>query len=77
MLQRFSTNFAAFSIFMDLVAAFGMIHLSRVIRPFLDQNPIFKPLDNPPEIPPAILILFPLIWVLFMFFSRFMMGRKI
>jgi exopolysaccharide biosynthesis polyprenyl glycosylphosphotransferase len=76
MIQRFSTNFAVFSYFFDLGVAFGTIYLSRLLRPFLSHLPIFKPLNELPDIPPAIYILFPLIWTFFLFFFSVYDGKK-
>jgi len=76
LIQRFSTNFGVFSFFFDLAVAFGTIFLSRVIRPYLNRLLIFQQLTEIPDIPIAIYILFPVIWVFFLFFFSVYDGKK-
>jgi exopolysaccharide biosynthesis polyprenyl glycosylphosphotransferase len=75
MIQRFSTNFGVFSFFFDLAITSGTIFLSRILRPFLDHLIIFQPLDKP-DIPLAIYILFPVIWVTFLLSFSVYDGKK-
>jgi len=76
MLRRFSVNFALFSMMLDgLSTAFGL-WLSAVIRPALNVFSFIKFTDNPLIVPPALYILFPLIWVIIFSSLSIYDGRK-
>jgi len=75
MIQRFSTNFGVFSFFIDLGISLGSLFLSKWIRPFLSSISLFQPITEKYNIPILIYILFPLIWVSFLFFFSVYDGK--
>jgi len=76
MLRRFSTNFAVFSIVVDLfVVAFSLWFINQ-LRPILSVFSFAKQIDVPPPIPLQMYIVFPLVWGLIMIFSAVYDGRK-
>jgi exopolysaccharide biosynthesis polyprenyl glycosylphosphotransferase len=76
MLRRFSTNFAIFSIAVDLlVVGFSLWGINQ-LRPYLSTLSFAKTIDVPPALPAGMFIAFPLIWVLSMMLSSVYDGRK-
>lgn len=63
MLRRFSVNFAIFSILVDASAVLLMLYLSSVIRPLFNSLGWFAFIPAPIVIPPALNVLFPVLWV--------------
>ncbi len=63
MLRRFSTNFAVFSIFADLLIIPAVLWIVSFIRPFLSPLPGVKTIAEQIRLPLVLYIVFPLIWV--------------
>jgi exopolysaccharide biosynthesis polyprenyl glycosylphosphotransferase len=63
MLRRFSTNFAVFSILVDLAVVALSLWGVNQLRPLLNIFPFTKPIEVPPPIPIEMYIIFPLVWV--------------
>jgi exopolysaccharide biosynthesis polyprenyl glycosylphosphotransferase len=76
MLRRFSTNFAVFSILVDmLVVAFSLLEVNQ-LRPLFNELPFTKPITTPPPIPIQMYFIFPLVWVVIMLAFSVYDGRK-
>jgi exopolysaccharide biosynthesis polyprenyl glycosylphosphotransferase len=63
MLRRFSSNFAVFSIFVDLLIIPIMLRLVIYIRPLLNPLPFLADIKQVINLPIVIYIIFPVIWV--------------
>ncbi len=76
MLRRFSTNFAIFSILVDLlVVGFSLWGINQ-LRPVLSQLSFVKQLSGPQTLPGQMYLFFPLAWVLIMMLFSVYDGRK-
>ena len=76
MLRRFSINFALLSMALDALTVAFCLWLATVIRPSLNRFEMFVDIPAPVCLPPALYILFPLIWLtIFLSFSIYD-GRK-
>jgi exopolysaccharide biosynthesis polyprenyl glycosylphosphotransferase len=76
MLRRFSTNFAIFSIGVDLLVIGLSLWGINQLRPYLNTLSFANPISNTPPLPTSLVVVFPLIWVLSMMFSSVYDGRK-
>lgn len=76
MLRRFSTNFAIFSIAVDLLVVGLSLWGINQVRPYLNTLSFANPISNTPPLPTSLVVVFPLIWVLSMMFSSVYDGRK-
>lgn len=77
MFRRFSIDFALFSIFLDAILVVGCLILASVLRPLLNSLPYVKEMFGIGTFPPALYLLFPLIWVSsFLAFSVYDPGRN-
>ncbi len=63
MLRRFSSNFAVFSIFVDLLLVPLVLRLVVYIRPWLNVLPFIETIAEVPNFSVVIYIIFPMIWV--------------
>jgi len=63
MLRRFSSNFAVFSVFLDLLIVPLMLRLVIYFRPWLNALPLIATITDIPGFSIAIYIVFPLLWV--------------
>jgi exopolysaccharide biosynthesis polyprenyl glycosylphosphotransferase len=63
MLRRFSTNFAVFSILIDLMVISLSLWGVNQLRPLLNTLPFTKVIDAPPPIPIEMYLFFPFVWV--------------
>ncbi len=68
MLRRFSTNFALLSIFLDGLSVILSLQVAVLIRPWMNKFDLFEKVPLPYLIPPALFLIFPVIW-LFIFIS--------
>jgi exopolysaccharide biosynthesis polyprenyl glycosylphosphotransferase len=76
MLRRFSTNFAVFSMIMDiLTVAFSLWAMERV-RPMLSPLTFIKDIPNQISIPFTLYLMFPILWVLIMAILSVYDGHK-
>src|SRR5512133_3495823 len=75
MLRRFSTNFAIFSVILDGVVILACLWGAVQIRPFLVGR-MFRVIEGPPELPVALYILFPVVWVVMMALFSVYDGQK-
>jgi exopolysaccharide biosynthesis polyprenyl glycosylphosphotransferase len=76
MLRRFSTNFAIFSICVDLIVVAFSLWAINQLRPFLSSFSFVKPIIGAPSLPGQVYVVFPIVWVLIMMFSSVYDGRK-
>lgn len=76
MLRRFSTNFAVFSIFADLILVAIMLWVVSAIRPLMSPLPAIATIASPVDIPVILYILFPLIWVAILAVNSIYDGKK-
>lgn len=76
MIQRFSTNFGVFSFFIDLGITFATLYISRLIRPILGDLHLLQPVESFLEIPAPLYVVFPTVWVTFLFFFSAYDGKK-
>jgi exopolysaccharide biosynthesis polyprenyl glycosylphosphotransferase len=76
MLRRFSTNFAVFSIAVDLLVVVLSLWGVNQLRPLLNALPFTKPIIAPPPIPIQMYIAFPFVWVIIMLAFSVYDGRK-
>jgi exopolysaccharide biosynthesis polyprenyl glycosylphosphotransferase len=76
MIQRFSTNFGVFSIFLDLIITSTSLYISKIVRPHLDNILFIKPIWKPVDVPITLFFIFPLIWVGILFFFSVYDGKK-
>lgn len=63
MLRRFSINFAVFSMALDVLIIIGSLRLITFLRPTMSSLPGVAAIPDPVRIPPALFIIFPVIWV--------------
>jgi len=78
MFRRFSVDFALFSLFLDAILVVFCLILASVLRPLLNSLPFVKEMFGINTFPPAIYLLFPLIWVSsFLAFSVYDPGRNL
>ena len=78
MLRRFSSNFAVFSIFVDLFIIPIILRLVIYIRPSLNSLPFIAEIQNVPNLPIIIYIIFPILWVsIFVIYSVYDGRRNI
>jgi exopolysaccharide biosynthesis polyprenyl glycosylphosphotransferase len=76
MLRRFSTNFAVFSMIMDiLTVAFSLWAMER-LRPMLSPLAFVKDIPNQISIPVTLYLVFPILWVLIMAILSVYDGHK-
>jgi exopolysaccharide biosynthesis polyprenyl glycosylphosphotransferase len=75
-IRRFSTNFAVFSIFVDLIVITGTLWFTNLIRPALSVLPIIRIIKEPKEVPFEIYIIFPIVWVIILFSMSVYDGQK-
>jgi exopolysaccharide biosynthesis polyprenyl glycosylphosphotransferase len=64
MLRRFSTDFAVFSMFLDMLLVLLSLSFANFLRPFLSPLPFVAELGEPHTVPLALYLIFPLLWVL-------------
>lgn len=76
MLRRFSTNFAVFSIFADAFTVAAMLWASETLHPFLSGILPIRLIRHDIELPWALYLVFPLLWVLIMMFFSVYDGQK-
>jgi exopolysaccharide biosynthesis polyprenyl glycosylphosphotransferase len=76
MLRRFSTNFAIFSIAIDLLVVGVCLWGVNELRPYLSNLSFAKSIIIPPPLPAGMFVAFPLIWVASMMLSSVYDGRK-
>lgn len=76
MLRRFSSNFAVFSIFLDLVLVPVMLWIVATIRPALSPLPFIAAIPGHIALPWVLYVLFPIIWVLIFTVYSVYDGRK-
>jgi exopolysaccharide biosynthesis polyprenyl glycosylphosphotransferase len=76
MLRRFSTNFAVFSIAVDLLVVWISLWGINQLRPYLSNISFAKQIDLPPSLPAGLYVAFPLVWVLSMMLASVYDGRK-
>ena len=63
MLRRFSSNFAVFSVFLDLLLVPLILRLVIYIRPLLSSLPFIATIQEVTNLSVIIYIVFPIIWV--------------
>jgi exopolysaccharide biosynthesis polyprenyl glycosylphosphotransferase len=76
MLRRFSTNFAVFSIFADLIIVPIILRVVADIRPLLNSFPNVQIITGQISLPLVLYIAFPLIWVLSLALNSVYDGKK-
>lgn len=76
MLRRFSSNFAVFSILIDLIIVPLMLWIISFVRPFLSPLPIVKTITDQIRLPWVLYMVFPLIWVLILAVYAVYDGRR-
>ncbi len=76
MLRRFSTNFAVFSIFADLLVVPAVLRFVVAIRPLLNVIPSIQTIKGQISLPMILYILFPLVWVFILAFTSIYDGKK-
>jgi exopolysaccharide biosynthesis polyprenyl glycosylphosphotransferase len=76
MLRRFSVNFALFSMLLDSLSTAVGLFLSGTLRPLLNAVSMIKEVDERALVPPALYLLFPLIWVVIFASLSIYDGRK-
>lgn len=76
MLRRFSTNFAVFSIAVDLFVVSLSLWGVNQLRPLLNGFSFAKPISVAPSLPRQMYFIFPITWVLIMMFFSVYDGRK-
>ena len=64
MLRRFSTDFAVFSMFLDMVIILISLAFANFIRPYLNPLPFVVEIGEPYSVPIALYMIFPVVWVL-------------
>ena len=74
--RRFSINFAILSMLLDALTIAFSLWLSTVIRPILNSFSFIKPMQSPVLIPPAVYLIFPLVWVLIYLIVSIYDGKK-
>lgn len=63
-LQRYSVNYAIFSILMDALAVLASLTLTIYLRQWMNRFAFILPMEIPTRLPVYIYVLFPLIWVI-------------
>ena len=63
MLRRFSINFAIYSMIMDAFLAVIGLEVAVLLRPALNEIPLMQLIPEPVNLPLALYIIFPLLWV--------------
>ena len=76
MIQRFSTNFAVLSIFFDLAITFGSLFIARYLRPMFGEGGLFQSIWKVPYLPVIIYVIFPIVWLVYLFLFNLYDGRK-
>ncbi len=77
MVRRFSVNFAVLSIFVDIFSIAGMLWFNNaVVRPFISNFLPIKPVVDALDLPVALYVAFPLVWVVIMAFFLVYDGSK-
>jgi exopolysaccharide biosynthesis polyprenyl glycosylphosphotransferase len=76
MVRRFSANFAILSIFVDVFIISTMFWVNIAIRPYMDEFLPVKPIARPLDLPVALYVAFPLVWVALMAFFSVYDGSK-
>lgn len=76
MLRRFSVNFALFSMLLDALSTALGLFLSGTLRPLLNSVSIIKDVNEPALVPPALYLLFPVVWVVIFSSLSIYDGRK-
>ncbi len=76
MLRRFSSNFAVFSIFLDLLVVPVVLWFVTSIRPALSPLPYIATIPGHINLPWVLYVLFPMIWVLIFAVYSVYDGRK-
>jgi hypothetical protein len=76
MLRRFSVNFAIFSIVIDAVLSGILLLVSARLRPLLSIFSFAADFRRPTTIPPALYLVFPLVWVIILAIFSVYDGRR-
>jgi exopolysaccharide biosynthesis polyprenyl glycosylphosphotransferase len=76
MLRRFSIDFALFSIVLDATLIFIALVIATYARPYLSIIPYIAHIPPAFQIPLALYLLFPLLWVLILLFTSVYDGRR-
>jgi exopolysaccharide biosynthesis polyprenyl glycosylphosphotransferase len=75
-IRRFSTNFAVFSIFVDLLVITGTLWFTNLFRPALSALPILRLIKEPKDVPWEVYLIFPVVWVIILFSVSVYDGQK-
>jgi len=76
MLRRFSTNFAVFSIIMDVLTVVFSLWAMERLRPMLSPLSFIRDIPDPIKMPFALYLAFPILWVLIMAILSVYDGHK-
>src|SRR5690349_10916129 len=76
MLRRFSVNFALFSMLLDVLSTGLGLFLAGILRPLLNSVSIIKDVSERASVPPALYLLFPVVWVVIFASLSIYDGRK-
>lgn len=76
MLRRFSVNFSIFSMALDAVLSATLLLTAAQLRPLLSALPFAADFRRPASIPPALYLVFPLVWVLILSLFSVYDGRR-
>jgi exopolysaccharide biosynthesis polyprenyl glycosylphosphotransferase len=76
MLRRFSVNFALLSMLLDALSTGLGLFLAGTLRPLLNSVSIIKDVSERAFVPPALYLLFPVVWVVIFASLAIYDGRK-
>lgn len=76
MFRRFSSDFAIFSIFLDIILIDASLHLSSLLRALLSVLSFVKWIPTRVILPLELYIIFPLVWVLVLLLFSVYDGRR-
>jgi exopolysaccharide biosynthesis polyprenyl glycosylphosphotransferase len=76
MFRRFSSDFAIFSIFLDIILIDTALYLSSLLRGLLSVLTFVKDIPSQVELPVELYVIFPLVWVLVLLLFSVYDGRQ-
>lgn len=76
MVRRFSINFAIFAMSLDILVVLTGLRMASLLRPLLNRFPFIQTIPETVELPLALYVIFPLIWVSILSAYAIYDGRK-
>jgi exopolysaccharide biosynthesis polyprenyl glycosylphosphotransferase len=76
MIRKFSTDFAVFSIFVDILGVIGMMIFTASVRPSLNSLPFAAPINQAVNFPTYLYVVNPIVWVISFLLLNVYDGRR-